>query len=52
MPASRRQFLNELKRDETLARIPVVLLTGLSRREDRVHGIEAGADDFVKLTAL
>jgi putative two-component system response regulator len=27
--------------------IPVVLVTGLSNAEDRIHGIEAGADDFL-----
>lgn len=26
---------------------PVVLITGLGRVEDRIHGIEAGADDFL-----
>ena len=27
--------------------IPVILLTALSAREDRIRGIEAGADDFI-----
>jgi putative two-component system response regulator len=27
--------------------MPVVLITGLGRVEDRIHGIEAGADDFL-----
>ncbi len=40
-------FCRELKDDPRTRLIPVVLLTGLSRREDRVHGIEAGADDFL-----
>jgi cyclic di-GMP phosphodiesterase len=26
---------------------PIVLITGLGRVEDRIHGIEAGADDFL-----
>ncbi len=40
-------FCRELKEDPRTRLIPVVLLTGLTRREDRVHGIEAGADDFL-----
>ena len=27
--------------------IPVVLVTGLANKEDRIHGIECGADDFL-----
>ncbi|MCI0402321.1 MAG: response regulator, partial [Acidobacteria bacterium] len=41
------EFCRELKHDARTRLIPVVLLTGLSRRSDRVQGIEAGADDFL-----
>jgi putative two-component system response regulator len=41
------EFCRELKHDARTRLIPVVLLTGLSRRVDRVQGIEAGADDFL-----
>ena len=37
----------KLKADPTTARIPVVLITSLSSLDDRVKGIEAGADDFL-----
>jgi len=35
------------KSDPTTRLIPVVLITGLNRSEDRIKGIEAGADDFL-----
>ncbi|HWQ02973.1 MAG TPA: response regulator, partial [Candidatus Nitrosotenuis sp.] len=36
-----------LKTDPVTRLIPVVLVTGLSNKEDRIKGIEAGADDFL-----
>ncbi len=40
------EVCRELKQDPRTQLIPVVLLTALSAVEDRVAGIESGADDF------
>jgi putative two-component system response regulator len=41
------ELCRELKADSRTRLIPIVLITGLSAHEDRVKGIQAGADDFL-----
>ncbi len=41
------QVCRLIKGDERTRRIPVIMLTALSGREDRIKGIEAGAEDFI-----
>jgi two-component system cell cycle response regulator len=36
-----------LKADPTLRHIPVVMVTALDQRDDRIKGLEAGADEFL-----
>jgi putative two-component system response regulator len=37
----------ELKADPVTRLIPLVMITGLADREDKIRGIESGADDFL-----
>lgn len=49
MPGDRSGFdlCRELKNDPATRLIPIVLITGLTEREDRISGIKTGADDFL-----
>lgn len=41
------QFCNELRRDAMFRTIPILFLTAKGRIEDRISGLEAGADDYL-----
>jgi len=41
------EVCRQIKEDPQLRRIPVILITAFSAKEDRIRGIEAGADEFL-----
>jgi len=41
------EVCERLKRDEKTRLLPVVMVTALEEREDKIRGIAAGADDFI-----
>lgn len=41
------ELTTRLKRDPLTADVPIILLTARSAEEDKVRGLEAGADDYV-----
>lgn len=41
------EVCKRIKEDERHQQIPVVMVTGLTSREDRIKGLEAGAEEFI-----
>jgi len=41
------EVCRRIKKEERFRGIPVVMITALSEKEDRIKGIEAGAEDFI-----
>lgn len=41
------QFIKQMKREALSREIPVVMLTARGEEEDRVRGLEVGADDYI-----
>ncbi|EPC00762.1 chemotaxis protein CheY [Litchfieldella anticariensis FP35 = DSM 16096] len=41
------ELARRLKRDETTAELPIILLTAKSEEDNKIQGLEAGADDYI-----
>ena len=40
-------FCRMLKKDKLMSEIPVIMLTARSEEDNKVHGLDAGADDYI-----
>jgi len=41
------EICREIRKDESLNRLPILMLTAKTAEEDRIRGLELGADDYV-----
>jgi two-component system, cell cycle response regulator len=41
------EVCHKLRKDETTKNIPIIMITALHEMDDRIQGIEVGADDFI-----
>lgn len=41
------EYARQLKRDDATAEIPIIMLTARAEEDDKVRGLEAGADDYL-----
>ena len=44
------EVCRRIKEDERLRDLPIIMLTALYSKQDRIKGIEAGAEDFISRT--
>lgn len=40
------EVCRQIKEDQNLRDIPIIMITGLASHQDRIHGIEAGVEDY------
>lgn len=41
------ELCQRLKNDETLAHIPIILISAKGTEDNKIHGLDAGADDYI-----
>ncbi len=41
------ELIRRLKRDQTTADLPVIMLTARSEEDNKIHGLDVGADDYI-----
>jgi len=46
------EVCREIKESKEIMNIPVIMITALTVREDRIRGIEAGAEEFLSKPAV